>query len=294
MKLMLKLKTLARAPLIHFLLIGAGIYVAYGLFAAGEDVGDERTITVSANDIQALSDQWIRLRRQSPTEVELASAVRDHVRTQILYREAVAMGLDQGDVVIERRLAQKVELLAQGLIAPGDPTEEELREWYGANQDEFKRPDLYTVAHIFFDPDKRDATTLDDAKTTLAELRELGGMPVDITAYGDRIMLQNYYPSRTELDLQKLFGGGFVEQIVTLQPDRWHGPILSGYGVHLVFVSDVVRPPVPAFESVEPQVREQWLAGKIDEMSERFLENLILLYEVEIEDPTVVRIGYTP
>lgn len=184
-----KLKKLAREPLVHFLLIGVGIYAAYGMFGASEEEGDERRITVTAGDVQSLTDQWIRLWRRPPTEEELAGVVRDHVRTQILYREAVAMGLDQGDLVIERRLAQKVELLAQGLITPEDPTDEELRAWYDANQGDYKQPDLYTVTHVFFDPDRREASTLVDAEAALETLSTLDSVPEDFANYGDRFML---------------------------------------------------------------------------------------------------------
>ncbi len=282
-----KLKRIAREPLMHFLLIGVGIYTAYGLLAAGEDESDERRITVSASDVQALGDQWTRLWGRPPTQEELAGTVRDHVRTQILYKEAMAMGLDKGDFVIERRLAQKVELLAQGLITPEDPGEEELRAWYDTHQENYRQPDLYTITHVFFDPDKRDATTLDDAAVALERLSALDSVPDDFASYGDRFMLQNYYPGRTELELRKLFGRGFVEQIVNLEPGIWHGPVLSGYGTHLVMISDVLRPPVPAFEAVEVQVREEWFKTQIDEMSDRFVDNLIARYEIDVEEVSV-------
>ena len=282
-----KLKRIAREPLLHFLLIGMGIYAAYGLFAAGEYDSDERRITVSASDVQVLGDQWARLWGRPPTQEELAGVVSDHVRTRILYKEAMAMGLDKGDLVIERRLAQKVELLAQGLITPEDPGEEELRAWYDTHGENYKQPDLYTVTHVFFDPDKRDATTLDDAHAALERLRNLDHVPADLTSYGDRFMLQNYYPQRTELELRKLFGAGFVDQIIELEPDTWHGPVLSGYGAHLVMISDVLRPPVPAFEAVEERVREEWFKTQIDEMSDRFVDNLIARYEIDVEEVVV-------
>ncbi len=100
-----KLKQLARQPLIHFLLIGAGIYSLYGILGDGEEGDNERKVTVTAADTRALADQWMRVWSRPPTEDELAGVIRDHVRVQILYREALAMGLDAGDKVIERRLA---------------------------------------------------------------------------------------------------------------------------------------------------------------------------------------------
>jgi len=80
-------------------------------------------------------------------------------------------------------------------------------------------------------------------------------------------MLQSYYPERSEIELRKLFGAGFVDQVVKLEPGRWHGPILSGYGTHLVLVNDVVQSAQPTFESARDRVRENWFAAKIEEQS---------------------------
>ena len=113
-----KLIAWAREPLVHFLVIGAGIYALFGFVAGGESQDDERTVFVSASDIDSLTDQWTRTRNRPPTEEELAGIVRAHVRVKVLYREGLAMGLDVGDMAIERRLAQKVEMLARSLITP--------------------------------------------------------------------------------------------------------------------------------------------------------------------------------
>ena len=170
----------------------------------------------------------LRAYRRPPTEEELAGLLRDHIRTRILYREAVAMGLDQGDLVIERRLAQRLEMLAQGLITPEDPTEEELVEWYEANVEAFKTPDVYTLRHVFFDPDKRGTATLEDAEAVLANLQAMDEVPERFAAYGDRFMLQSYYPARSEVELRKLFGGGFVERIERIEEvDTLTGEILG-------------------------------------------------------------------
>jgi hypothetical protein len=293
-----KLNKLAREPLVHFLCMGALIY-GLNAVSSGDDGGeDERVVTVTAGEVQALTEQWTRLWNRPPTGEEFAGVIRDHVRRQILYREAMAMGLDRGDIVIERRLAQKVELLAQGLNTPGEPAEDELRRWYEANPGPFQSPDRYTITHIFFDPDKRDQSTLEDAQAVLEELGTSTTAPADISPWGDRFMLQNYYPDRSELELRKLFGTGFVETLVGLEPGRWHGPVLSGYGTHLVFVHDVTRLPPPAFEDIRNQVREAWMAERVGELSEQFLDDLVERYEIVVEETevplTVPGIAATP
>jgi hypothetical protein len=293
-----KLKQLAREPLVHFLCIGAIIYGLYALSAADDGGDKERQITITAGEVKALTDQWTRLWNRPPTSEEFSGIIRDHVRRQILYREAMAMGLDQGDIVIQRRLAQKVELLAQGLNTPEEPTEEVLRDWYEANPEPFQPPDRYTITHIFFDPDLRDDTTLDDARAALEELTASGAEPSDTSAWGDRFMLQNYYPDRSALELRKLFGAGFVATLVELEPERWHGPVLSGYGTHLVYIHQLNRSSAPAFEDIREQVRDAWIAERIAQQSEIFLEDLIARYEIIVEETqvpfTVPGIAATP
>jgi len=282
-----RLKNLAGEPLVHFLLIGAGIYGLYGMFAAGEADNDERTVTVTSGEIQALTGQWRRTWNRPPTEDELAGIIGNHVRVQILHREALAMGLDKGDTVIERRLAQKVEFLAQGLITPEEPSDEELIDWYAANSDRFKQPDLYTIAQVFFDPGKREASISDDAKATLERLNALDRLPPDLGDYGDRLMLDNFYPNISQQELGRLFGTAFAEQVIKLEPGAWHGPILSGYGTHLVLVNDIVLVPLPEFEDIRELIKEEWVAEQVAELSERFIDNLISRYEIVVEETEV-------
>lgn len=283
-----RLSKLLREPLVHFLLLSAGIYVLYGWLGEEDSGEDEYKITVSSADIQALSDQWTRLWQRPPTEEELRGVVRDWVRTRVLYQEAIAMGLDQGDIVIERRLAQKLELLAKGLITPEEPSDEELLAWYENNKADFTDPDLYTITQAFFDPDQRGETTLDDAAAALEALQAMDGVPDDMTPYGDRfLMLQGYYPSRTELEIRKAFGTGFTDQVIVLEPGQWHGPILSGYGTHLVYVHEVIRATSPDFEVVRDTVREVWTAEQVEQLSERFIEDIVARYDIEVEETAV-------
>ena len=282
-----QLKKLLRDPLIHFLVIGALIYAGYGLLDTDSDMEDTRTINISSGEIEALSDQWSRLWNRPPTEAELAGILRKHVRTQILYREAKAMGLDAQDTVIERRLAQKVELLSRSLVVPAEPSDEVLANWYSENTDRFRTADTYTLSQVFFDPDKRDDATLDDAQAALELLEGQASVPRDLSEYGDNSMLKNYYAGRSELDVRKTFGGGFTEKVIALSPGQWHGPILSGFGTHLVYLHGVTRQQAPALADIKSQVRDAWMEEQIETLSARFLDELVSRYEVVVEETSV-------
>jgi hypothetical protein len=225
---------LLREPLVHFLVIGAAIFVLYGLMGQQDAEEQERTITISAGEIGWLTDTWKKRWNRPPTAEERNGLIKQYLRERILYREAVAMGLDRDDTVIRRRLAQKLEFLTQDLISPQPPTEDELRTYFETHMDRYQPPDLITMTHVFLDPDKRGDQTLKDAETIKAKLNALEQPPQDARSFGDPFMLQSYYPERSEAELAKLFGRGFTEPVFKLEPQQWHGPVLSGYGVHLV------------------------------------------------------------
>jgi hypothetical protein len=272
-------------------LIGAAIYALYGMYAPQEESVQERTITVSSGAIEWMVNSWEKRWTRPPTPEELAGMIRQYIRETVLYREALAMGLDEDDIIIRRRLAQKLEFLSQDLLTPADPGRQVLEDWFALNPDKYKAPDLYTMTHIFFDPDKRDAQALEDARATRDELNAIGRVPENVNAYGDPFMLQSYYPDRAESELAKLFGAEFARSVTELEPGRWFGPVLSGYGVHVVYVSTHVSAPAPEFAQVEERVRQDWIDAKREELNERFIEGLLSRYEIIVEETPVPVIG---
>ena len=144
------------------------------------------------------------------------------------------MGLDKDDTIIRRRLAQKLEFLAQDLVALTPPTEAELQAYFTAHRESYQEPVRFTFTQVFIDPDKRGDATLDEARAIKAKLVAQSDATGNAGALGDRFRLQSYYPENAQTDIQKLFGSGFAESVADLSPGQWHGPILSGYGVHLV------------------------------------------------------------
>jgi len=274
---------LLREPLVHFLAIGAVLFVLYGFMGQQEGEDKERAITITAGEINWLTDAWQKRWNRPPTPRERAGIIDQYLREMILYREAVAMGLDKDDTVIRRRLAQKLEFLTQDLISPQPPSEKELRTYFKAHMDRYQQPDLITLTHIFFDPDKRGDRTLKDAETIKTKLIALKQPPQDARSFGDPFMLQSYYPERSEAELAKLFGRGFAGPVFKLEPQKWHGPVLSGYGTHLVYVHDRQEAQPPVFADVKEQVRQQWESDKREQLNEQFVASIVARYDVTIE-----------
>lgn len=273
-----------REPLVHFLILGAVIYAASALLTDPADDPASTELVVSAGDVEWMAASWTKRWNRAPTPEELDGLIRQHVRETILYREALSMGLDRDDVVIRRRLAQKLEFLAKDLATMTQPGDEELRGWFDKHHERYLEPMRYTFTQVFFDPDKRGDATLADAEAIKATLASQPDALVDAGRLGDRL-LQSYYPENDRVEVQRNFGAGFAESLVTLAPGRWHGPVLSGYGVHLVYVHDVVEPPPPEFDVVREQVLQDWTDERRETLNEAFFAGLRERYTVVIESP---------
>jgi peptidyl-prolyl cis-trans isomerase C len=248
-----------------------------------EEAIAENTIVITEGELDWLANTWQKKWNRAPTETEMMGLVQQQLRETVLYREAISMGLDKDDTIIRRRLAQKLEFLAQDLIQPEPPTDEELKAYFEQNIDRYRMPELITFTHVFLDPDKRDDQTLSDAEKLKAELIAKATVPVENSELGDTFMLQSYYPERAEADISKLFGSEFARSIMKLEPETWHGPVLSGYGTHLVYVHALQEFPAPTMEQVAVRVAEDWENDKRTELNDEYIASLLKRYTVVVE-----------
>ncbi len=277
-------KTL-HSPLLHFMVIGGLIYAAYGWTATESYARATETVHITSGEVDWLSESFASRWNRGPMPDELQGLLDAYVRETVLYREALAMGLDQDDVIIRRRLAQKLEFLFQDLADASAPSADELREYFAANPDRYEEPEYLTFTHVFIDPDKRGDSTLDDAEAILAELQALAEAPQGSPDVGDRFMLQGYYPERPQSEIAKLFGQGFTGSIMGLAVGEWHGPVLSGYGVHLVYIHERTPARPLSFEEVGTKVLEDLQGDRRKEFNEEFYASLLRRYEIIIDEP---------
>jgi len=275
---------LLREPLLHFMFIGAAIYLLYGVFAEPMPEADDKTIVVSAGEIEWMQTAWQKRWNRPPTVAEFDGLIQQYIKETVLYREALTMGLNQHDQVIRRRLAQKLEFLAKDLVALTPPAEEELSAYFDLHRERYQEPALYTFTQVFVDPDKRGDSTLDDAEVIKTSLIAQGDAVEDPGALGDDFMLQNYYPQKDLVEIQKQFGSGFTESLAKLSPGQWHGPVLSGYGVHLVYISSVSEPPAQVLADVRERVVQDWEMERGEELNDKFYASLREQYTVVIEE----------
>jgi hypothetical protein len=247
-------------PLLHFLLLGAAMFALHAYMNRGATgVESSKQIALTLDDLRQLDlyfeSQW----RRPPTPEEFSRLVENKVQEEVLYREALAMGLDKDDTIVRRRMAQKMQFLAEDVAAAHEPTTDELGGWFDKNRDKFAMPSRVSFRHLYFSPDRRGQQARDDAARALAQLT---GQPEDAplaATLADPFMFQDYYRDRAPDYLGKEFGPQFAQAIEKLTPDSWQGPVESGFGWHLVYVDTVIPGRVPAFEEVESDAKTAWL-----------------------------------
>ena len=250
-------------PLLHFLLLGLALFAVYSYMQRGRGgFESSKQIAVSLDELQQMDVYFASQWHRQPTPAEFQAMVEDKVREEVLYREALAMGLDKDDTIVKRRMAQKMQFLAEDVAAAHEPSTAELKAWFDKNSNKFALPSRYSFRHLYFSPDKRGKNAEDDAAKALTRIT---GQPEDSTlaaSLADQFMFQDYYRDRTPEALAKEFGPQFVVALEKLKPGSWQGPIESGYGWHLVFVDTVIPGRIPAFEEMEPDVKTAWLADQ--------------------------------
>jgi hypothetical protein len=273
-------------PLFVFLALGAGLFGLHAWVGGGRGYERDARIVVTTADVSRIRSIFERQWNRPPTEVEVDNLVAGHIREEVLYREALALGLDRDDTIVRRRLVQKLEFVAEDMATLVPPTEDELEAWFQANADQYREPARISLVHVYLSPDRRGERTAVDAETLLAELREEPDRPIPWQS-GDRFMLQNEYARKDTRELARLFGRAFAERLVELEPGSWQGPVQSGYGLHLVLVRERVESSLPELEKVRERVLTDVRADRRRLADEAFYRALRERYVIEIEDEAV-------
>ena len=270
-----------REPLLHFLLAGVVIFAVYTLLnPAANRIDPSNQIVLTKDDLRQLAVQWLAQGRPPPTADQMRALVEQRVSEEILFREAVALGLDKDDEIIKRRLAQKMGFLAEDVATLQNPGEAELRAWFTQNANRFALPPRASFRHLYFSFDRPGAR-----ERAAALLDKIAGKPTDapeVATVADPFMFQDYYAERAPEQIAKEFGPDFAKAVFQLKPGAWQGPIQSGYGWHLVFVDTIEPGRVPAFEEIESDVKSAWLDEKQREIKKLAFEAMRARYTVVV------------
>lgn len=268
-----RLLALAREPLVHFALAGGGLFFLHSAVARPS----REQIVITAAFVDALRAEQKERTGQAQGRDEIRGQVDRFVTEELLYREALALGLDQGDVIVRRRLVQKMELLAQGRVP--EPSEVDLSSYLAEHADRYRLPDLVSFRHVLVSRDRHGDTAPQKAQELLSLLRE-GADPATL---GDPFVLGSTFSGRSKQALQSTFGGTFAEGVLAAPKSVWSGPVASAYGLHLILVTARESGGAPALGQVRARVREDFLAERRKAAIDEEVKRLRGKYTITLE-----------
>ena len=274
----MNLSQLLKEPLLHFLLMGGALFLLYSFLNKNEERPEDFAIHITQSDIDRLSSAYEKNWSTSPDSATLDLLIKDEVKTEMLYREALRMNLDHNDEIIRRRLKQKYEFLVKDLVSLEQASEATLQTFYKENVARYNSPKTISFSQIYFSPDKR-AAPLEAAEGIYQQMKNQP-IPKDIKAYGDSFHLSSYFAGKDIGDIRQALGKQFADAVFTLTDIGWSAPITSGYGAHLVWVHTINDSTVLPFAQVKEQVARDWEQENQSLYNEQLYENLSDQYKV--------------
>ena len=249
------MSTWLKEPLLHFLVLGALVFVLYTFI--GPEAPSDDEIVVTRGQQERLVTAFARTWQRPPSPTEFNGIVDDWIREEIAYREGLSMGLDIDDTIIRRRLRQKLEVIAEDIISMAEPTEAMLQDYLEQNQAEYTLEPTFTLRQVYFNVDERGAASERDAEQALLLLQTDSALtnPEDL---GDRLSLPHRYVGKRGFELASTFGGDFAATLRDLEPGKWQGPVLSGYGLHLVFIEEFAPGRPLTLDEARRELRRDW------------------------------------
>ncbi|MBP1844162.1 hypothetical protein J2046_002420 [Rhizobium petrolearium] len=280
-------KRLLKEPLVHFFLIALAIFAMHGV-VGDKSVPAPDVIVVTASKIEQMGSVFTKTWQRPPTGRELKGLIDDHVREEILVREALALGLDKDDTVIRRRLRQKMEFLVIDEADAPVPTDAELNVYLNAHPGAFETDPMLAFQQVFLNPERQGDAIARNAASTLEALATVPS--TDPASLGDVTQLPPVVELTGKTAIAQMFGGEFAEALDKASVGQWIGPVASGFGLHLVRVTERKPGRLPALGDVRAAVMREWANDRRVALEDRRFAELLKRYDVTIENLAVAGI----
>lgn len=274
---------LLREPLLHFLLLGAGLFLVYG-WMGGPPAGEGERIVITQGRVEQLATGYARMYQRAPDAGELDALIDDAIREEVYYREAKALALDEDDTIVRRRLRQKLEFVSEDVSSVPEPDDAQLQAYLLAHPEKFRSGRRYSISHVYLNPERHGSQLGAAAERLLAQLQR-EGRNADAAARGDAFLLGHHFDDIGADELARLFGAEFETRLRASPIGEWQGPVTSGYGMHVALVRDRVDERTPSLAAVRDAVRGEWIHAQRLQANERFYSDLRKRYQVTVERP---------
>ena len=284
---------LYKEPLIHFLLMGACLFVLY--IGINGDIApeDDTTITITEDKLLAFmqyrsrkfNDQEAARQLQAMNEQQRQQLTDAFIREEVLYREAKALALDSNDYVARQRLIQQMRYLTESFIQVTiDDSDAAIEKYLADNPDRYRKPAEATFTHVFVSTDKRSeakAKTL--AETQLKQLNNDNIPFHKATAYGERFLYHRNYVKKEADLIASHFGESLQQAVFALSPSeqQWHGPYQSPYGFHLVLLTQNTPAAMPTLAEVKGRIVQDIYREQQQQAVNKAIDQLISRYQIK-------------
>jgi hypothetical protein len=238
-------------------LLGFGVLAAVVLLLAKGPPVDEQSLTRIAftrADLAQVSATFERTWSRPPTAVELQRAFEQYVRSEVLYREALARGLDRNDPVVRMSLVRKITLLGTAAAQAAEPSDEELEAYFDLRAERYRIPASLSLTQVYLNRDRRPDSIGADAAELLTLLGERDPRPEELAGLGDASMLPSVVRDASEDEVARTFGEEFRQAVVSLPVGQWQGPVESGFGLHLVKITRREDSRIPQWTEVRDRI----------------------------------------
>lgn len=263
-----KLRRLAQDRLIWFVVLGAVLFAA----DRGLEARQDNVIEISLPLVEKLVAQWEGQTKRRPNARELDALIEGYIREEILVREAKRLGMDDDDVIIRRRLAQKVEFMMADDVVDALPDKAALQAFFNDNRAAYDAPESLSWRHVFTDSEAEAVSLMDKLNRNDENWRQ----------EGRPFMLNRDYAQQTEIELSRLMGTEFAAALFDLPPGRWAGPVASAYGWHVVKLDARQEAKAADFDRMVERVARDWQQAQRQNAMAAAWQDLRHQYEIEL------------
>jgi peptidyl-prolyl cis-trans isomerase C len=267
-----RIAPLLREPLVHFLIAGALIFALFGR-GAGDPA--DRSIIVTEAQVRGLTAQWEQTWQRQPTSAEIDGLIRDYIKDEVYYREAIRLGLDQDDIIMRRRMRSKMEFLVAAQSENEAPTEAELQAWFERNKAKYTTGATLSFDQVFVDGNHAATASI------LARLKQ-GADPVTL---GEPLLVPAKLDMIQAQEVDRQFGDGFAKQVAQQVAQQWVGPVESGFGQHIVRLRKLAPGAVPPLAQVRQAVENDWRETNRKVREAKAYQALLDGYTIRIAKP---------
>lgn len=273
------MKKILREPLFHFLIAGAAIFLLYSLI--GETEKNDEKIVIDDLFVNHLADAYQAQWNRAPTPAELLNLIEQEIRLEVLYREALKLNLDRDDAVVKSRMEQKMEFLGNDLLEmEGEPGDDDLRRFYESHKKKYQTPLSFSFYQVGFSP-KQGQNAKENAAKVLTQNANSGKEA--LRNYGSNLPFPYFWKNVSTQQIRLDLGGDFTSTLENAETGKWVGPLKSGFGEHLVYISERKPPSEPAFDEIRNNLLRDYQAIRKKEVQNEIYKETREKYEIIIK-----------